>query len=73
MAGLCKPYAAEFEEWMRKKIAPLYEGEFLRLGRKRVPVTLENLVESMRRQGAAGSEKTMVFGAGNARAASHRR
>jgi hypothetical protein len=62
-------HSGEYEEWIRRQIAPLYEGEYLKLGRKKVPVTLENVVEIMRRNAKPGAEDTMTFGPGSARAA----
>lgn len=65
--------AEKFEDWARALIRPMFGEPFLMLGRKKVPYTLENVLEAMRRQQLQGGEKTMAFGPGNARSAAAQR
>jgi len=60
----------EFKQWVEGKILPVMGEPLLTVGRKKVPYTLDNIVDVMTRGPVRGQEKTMAFGAGNARAAS---
>lgn len=62
--------SADFKRWVENKILPAMGEPLLTIGRSKVPYTLENIVEVMTRGPVRGQEKTMVFGAGQARAAS---
>jgi hypothetical protein len=63
---------AEFKAWLEEKIMPAFGEPFIRLGRKKVPFTLENIVEAMSGT-VVNKERTMTFGEGNVRAAMSRR
>jgi len=55
----------DFEAWVTEQISGVFDEPQIMLGRKKVPMTLENVVEAMTRQGAvAGREQTMTFGPG---------
>lgn len=60
----------EFKRWVESKVLPVMGEPLLTVGRKKVPYTLDNIVEVMTRGPVRGQEKVMVFGAGMARAAS---
>ena len=57
-----------YEQWVREKVEPMFSGEFIRLGRQKVPVTLDSIVEAMHRTGVQATEKNMTYGPGQARA-----
>lgn len=60
----------EFADWVKKQVFPMFGEPRLELGRKKVPYTLDNIVEAMTRaRDARGQEKTMTYGAGQVRAA----
>src|SRR5690625_287373 len=55
----------DFEAWATEQISGVFEEPQIMLGRKKVPMTLENVVEAMTRQRAvAGREQTITFGPG---------
>lgn len=60
----------DFHAWMTDKIEPLFGDPYIKLGNRKVPYTLDNIVERMRRDDASrpGTEDHMVFGEGMARA-----
>lgn len=63
-----KKLSEQYLDWINEIADPMYGDPYIVLGRKKVPYTLDNIVESMRREGLKGKEKTMVFGPGQARA-----
>jgi len=58
-----------FHEWVMSKVEPLYGEPSIQVGRKKLPVTLHNVVAAMTSGRVSGQEKTMTYGAGQARAA----
>lgn len=60
----------EFKQWVEGKILPVMGDPLLTVGRRKVPYTLDNIVEVMTKGPVRGQEKTMTFSAGQARAAS---
>jgi len=60
----------EFKQWVEGKILPVMGEPLLTVGRKKVPYTLDNIVDVMTRGPVRGQEKTMTFSSGQARAAS---
>jgi hypothetical protein len=58
----------EFKKWVEDKILPPYGDAFLTVGRNKLPYTLDSIVKSMSIGATKGVERTMTFGAGNARA-----
>lgn len=62
---------SEFKSWVEGKIVSQFGEPLLKLGRKLVPYTLDNIVEVMSGR-IKNQEKTMSYGAGNARAANAR-
>lgn len=61
---------ADFKVWIEAQILPNFGDPFLKIGRRKVPYTLENIVEVMTSAPARGAEKTMTYGPGQVRAAS---
>lgn len=59
---------AEFEQWVKGMILAESGEPKLTIGRKKVPFTLENIVEYMTSSLVKGVESTMTFGEGKARA-----
>jgi hypothetical protein len=63
-----------FQEWVHEKMTPFRTNPYVAVGRKKAPYNLENVTEAaVRGQQIAGAEKTLVFGAGNARATAAQR
>ncbi|NYT44606.1 hypothetical protein H0A64_07170 [Alcaligenaceae bacterium] len=60
---------AQFKRWVDEQILPAFGEPFLKVGRKKAPYTLENIVASMTDTKVKGKETTMTYGAGQARAA----
>lgn len=58
----------EFQRWVDGHLAPFTAKPMVRVGRKALPYTLENVTDAMTRQPLAGAEQTMTFGPGRARA-----
>lgn len=59
----------DFDRWLRDTVMDIFPEPQIRLGRRKVPYTLDNIVEAMTRQGTVkGEESTLVFGGGEARA-----
>tara|TARA_R110000772_G_scaffold143235_2_gene252765 strand:- start:3140 stop:16354 length:13215 start_codon:yes stop_codon:yes gene_type:complete len=58
-----------FQEWMEKKLE-IFPDPHMKLRGRNVSYTLENIHDSMISQKQAGSEKSLTFGAGKARAVS---
>lgn len=61
--------AVEFKQWVEGKILPNFGEPFLKVGGKKVPYTLGNIVKAMTDTKVKGNEKTMTYGAGQVRAA----
>lgn len=65
-----KNRAPEFAAWVQQQVFPMFAEPRLELGRRKVPYTLDNIVEVMTRsREARGQEKTMTYGEGQVRAA----
>lgn len=58
-----------FKKWVDDQILPHFGRPFLRVGRKKVPYTLANIVDSMTDTKVRGKEQTMAYGPGQVRAA----
>lgn len=58
-----------FKTWLERQVLGIFGEPRLKLGRKFVPYTLDNIVEWMGRQRARASEETLVHGPGKVRAA----
>jgi hypothetical protein len=64
----------QFEAWAAAKVSALFEEPRIEVGRKKVPLTLENVVAAMTAgRGIAGREKSLTFGTGKAAAANAKR
>lgn len=59
---------AEFQQWVSDKITPLFGEPRLTLNGRKVPYNLENITRKMRAAPLKGSEQTLTFGEGRARA-----
>ena len=60
---------AEFQSWLHNKILSLHGEPTVKVGRRNMPYTLPNIVENMTDTNVQANENTIVFGEGNARAA----
>lgn len=60
---------AEFKEWVEDQIVPKFGEPFLKVGSKKLPYTLLNIVDAMTDSKVKGKEKTMTYGPGQVRAA----
>lgn len=58
----------QFLEWAESKVAPMFEEPRIQLGRRLVPVTLDNVVAAMTKGNVKAREQGMTHGAGKARA-----
>jgi hypothetical protein len=63
----------DYDEWLREKIKPVFSDPRITVGGKKVPFTLPNIAEHMRRQAQVASEETMTFGPKKAAAMAARR
>ena len=59
---------AEYHAWVTEKVMSMFGEPFLKIGRKRAPYTLDNIVKQMTSKGVQAQEQTMTFGGGMARA-----
>jgi len=60
---------AEFKAWIEQQVLGLHGEPYITIGRRRVPITLSNLVDAMRAGAKVNSvQSTLVFGEGKARA-----
>lgn len=59
---------SEFKTWTESQILALFDAPYLTIGKKKVPYTLENIVEVMKGE-VKNREKTLTFGEGAAKAA----
>ena len=50
----------EYNEWIDKEVESLGRKPVLQVGRKKLPLTLENIVAAMIRERGAGKERTLV-------------
>lgn len=66
---LIGPKAVEFKQWVEAKIIPKFGDPFIKVGGKKAPYTLDNIVKTMTDTKVKGKEKTMTYGAGQVRAA----
>lgn len=64
---------AEFHKWVTDRVMAMFSEPQLTVNRKKVPYTLDNIVEHMTSKGVQAKESTMTFGGGNARAVAARR
>lgn len=60
---------AEFKAWVEDQIMPKFGEPFLKVGSKKLPYTLPNIVDAMTDSKVKGKEKTMTYGPGQVRAA----
>ncbi len=58
---------AAFKTWLEARILPLFAPPTLKVGGRKVPYTLDNIVEAMSGR-VRGQESTMTYGEGQARA-----
>ena len=63
-----KKLADQYLDWINEIADPMYSEPFIKLGRKKVPYTLNNIVQAIKNEGLKAKEKTLVFGPGSARA-----
>lgn len=70
---MLQPYASAFKGWVEQTVLPLYGAPTLKVGGKKAPYTLDNIVTVMASPVVKGREQTMTFGTGNARAAAAER
>lgn len=60
----------QFEQWVAEKIALLFDPPKIMVGKRKVEMTLENVVDAMTAsRKVAGKEKTMTFSGGQVKAA----
>lgn len=59
---------AEFQAWVNDKVMAMFGDPYLKVGGKKKPYTLDNIVDFMTRGGTQAKEKNMTFGEGMARA-----
>ena len=59
---------AEFQSWVHSKVLSLFGEPFLKVNRRKVPYTLDNIVEYMTDGGTQAKEAGLTFGEGKARA-----
>ncbi len=64
---------AAFHDWATEKIMGLMGEPFLRIGRRKAPYTLKNIVGYMTRRGLRAQEDLLTFSDGMARAVAARR
>lgn len=69
LSELIDPLAIEFKQWVEGKVLPNFDDPFIRIGAKKAPYTLDNIVKVMADPKVKGKEKTMTYGAGQVRAA----
>ena len=62
-----KPLMDEYGDWVESKANDIFVEPYLKKGRKKLPVTLDNMVDIMLAQSLRGGEKNLVFGLGQAR------
>jgi DNA repair protein RadC len=63
---------AEFKKWVDDKVLPMFDAPQITLRGRKVPYTLQNIVEAMTGR-VRGREENMTFGEGAARAAASKR
>ncbi|WP_018865146.1 hypothetical protein [Thioalkalivibrio sp. ARh3] len=64
----------EFRRWLEDMLIPAMGEPRIKVGRRKLPYTLENIVEAMTRERqVAGREETMTHGAGQVRASTAER
>lgn len=73
LAAAIEPRKAEFKAWIDDLLAPAFKEPYIESGRRKLPVTLENIVAVMKKESLVGSEKTMTYGPGRVRAEAARR
>lgn len=74
ISELAQPLQSELVAWATQKVGSLFAEPKIRLGKRLVPLTLDNAVAAMTASARIkGREKTMTFGAGQARAAMAKR
>jgi hypothetical protein len=59
----------QFNQWATEKVAALFSDPSIKLNGRKVPMTLENIVQAMTSRVVRGKEKTMTFGGGQVAAA----
>lgn len=63
----------DYDDWLREKIKPVFSDPRITVSGKKVPFTLPNIAEHMRRQAQVASEETLTFGPKKAAAMAARR
>ena len=69
MRQMADEYALEFKQWVESKVLPSFGEPFIKVRGKKAAYTLDNIVEAMTDTKVKGKETTMVYGAGQVRAA----
>lgn len=64
---------AEYDQWAKEKIDSIFSDPYVKRGRKKLPYTLDNIVDEMLSKKLTASEKTMTYGPGKAGAAAAKR
>jgi hypothetical protein len=64
-----QPHIDEYQKWVSDQIKPMFSDPSIKVGRKKVPFTLENVVEAMARTNVRNKEDTLTFGVGHTKAA----
>jgi hypothetical protein len=59
----------EFRKWIQDTLRPYFGQPTMKLGGRKVPYTLDNIVKAMTARGVRNREKGLVFGSGAAKAA----
>jgi len=70
---MVEPYAEEFNKWAADLFAPMFTNPQIKVGKKNVPLNLNNVVEAMTSAKVKSKESTMTYGPGQLKAAVSRR
>jgi hypothetical protein len=57
-----------FQSWINERVMEMFGDPYLKIGRKKLPYTLPNIVEQMTKGGTQAREAGLTFGEGKARA-----
>ena len=60
--------SSEYNKWVEDQFRPLAGEALVKVGRKMMPYTAENVLEAMRKKGKLASQDTMFYGPGKVRA-----
>lgn len=64
-----KPMRGEYRAWVDSLVLDKYSEPVIQVGRKKMPITLENVVKAMTSKTVRNKEQTLGFGTGEMRAA----